>query len=80
MYFWKPRWTRITNGYLQTGFQTKINIVIRSHVQMYDAETSGTSLAETSGTDLAETSGTNLAETSSTAFADSEAITLDQEV
>ena len=47
---------------------------------MYDAETSGTSLAETSGTDLAETSGTNLAETSSTEFADSEAITLDQEV
>ena len=47
---------------------------------MYDAETSGTSLAETSGTDLAETSGTNLAEQSSTEFADSEAITLDQEV
>ena len=49
-----------------------MNIVIHSQVQMYDVETSDTSLAETSGT--------NLVEQSSTEFADSEATTLDQEV
>ena len=59
MYFWKTRWTQISNGiytvkifshkpnYMSTvDWCPKINCCVHSQVQMCDAETSGTDVAD----------------------------------